>query len=453
MRIGETKAKGTSFAFKARTAALKRVGVVYVKADKSIAFVPLSILASAKQGGGKVLVKLPRGTMLECPAFETLSELIALVSAAGTENSRVSAMLLENRVQPIYEGDFPSKLEPRELKALFTLAEGYGKELVYLKKEKMYVLAEPEVPQIVSKIGLFMLPLGLVVSYSSAEDLLSVLVPARIQPPIIPELWEMARACPLPQSTGNPQGSPGAKSFGVTHIGTGERTSNQDFFIAGENIFVVADGLGGGEKGEKAAAIGARVTYYCLQNGYSLDMAIFLAHREIKAYNRRRCVQAGTTIVAGFIDASGLAHLGQVGDSRIYLLNQSGGLYLLTRDQTYGAHLVDRDFPGQFQFLTLGVNLEEWDERLDKTRRGHVLIQALGKEIVPFITRHPTAKGDVFLFCSDGLRALSGQRIKEIMFSGITQGQSAEQIANQLLMAALASGRASDNVTLVIGVA
>jgi serine/threonine protein phosphatase PrpC len=114
---------------------------------------------------------------------------------------------------------------------------------------------------------------------------------------------------------------------------------------------------------------------------------------------------------------------------------------------------VDRKFPGQFQALTSGINLEKWDEELNKSGHGNVLLQALGaeKEIIPFITRHPTAKGDVFLFCSDGLRALPGQRIKEVMFSGITQGQSAKQIADQLLITALAGGRADDNVTLVIG--
>lgn len=129
------------------------------------------------------------------------------------------------------------------------------------------------------------------------------------------------------------------------------RTENQDKICAGflfENVSlaVVCDGMGGAASGAVASDIAATEIYRRVSEGYRLGMKPStvrnLLETAVRAANRlvyeKSCEDIdkngmGTTCVAALV-ADKSAYIINVGDSRAYLMNDSG-ITQITEDHTY----------------------------------------------------------------------------------------------------------------------
>ena len=218
------------------------------------------------------------------------------------------------------------------------------------------------------------------------------------------------------------------------------RSSNQDSVYAGNNMLVVADGMGGHAAGEVASAAVARVFAALeplpaddVQPDVVLRAAIARAGDAL-----RELVLAdpelegmGTTVTALLLSGD-LVGVAQVGDSRAYLL-RDGVLEQLTHDQTLVQSLVDEGRISQAQ-------AESHPQR-------SVLLQALdGRvEVEPEISLRTPRADDRYLVCSDGLSGvLSDATLRDVL----AQHDQAEAVERLVDLARRAG--APDNVTCVV---
>ena len=180
-----------------------------------------------------------------------------------------------------------------------------------------------------------------------------------------------------------------------------KRKINQDSFGTAKNdwgeIFIVADGMGGHKGGEVASKI--TVDHMC--NEFKLassdtSPAVFL-ERSINSANEVVSSKAkegpdyegmGTTVVAVIIKDEE-AHIGHVGDSRVYIFRNSQPCFI-TKDHSFVQDLVDQGL----------ISEEEAEDHPKKNR----ILQAIGTgSVKPDIITKKLYKGDHILMCSDGL--------------------------------------------------
>ena len=262
--------------------------------------------------------------------------------------------------------------------------------------------------------------------------------------------------------------------YGLTHPGK-VRTENQDHFLIcslrkqvmvhqtslpqadhlmadSERLallMMVADGVGGGAKGEAASrtalqAVSRYVShsmrcYYAA--GSAEDRELFEALQEGARRTHEDLVHRGetdaeyrgmATTLTLYLGVWPRAYLLQVGDSRCYFLRE-GELTQITRDQTMAQELID-----------LGV-LAPADA--PGTPLAHTLSSSIGgRQTDLAVTRVGLTWGTVVLLCSDGLtRHVSDDRIRERLRSMT----SAKQVCEDLLQDALEGG-GCDNITVVV---
>ncbi|MCS7069921.1 MAG: protein phosphatase 2C domain-containing protein [Anaerolinea sp.] len=198
------------------------------------------------------------------------------------------------------------------------------------------------------------------------------------------------------------------------------RANNQDavfsFFSSGRSndnlsdfgLFIVADGLGGHQDGEKASALSTRIiAQYVLKNLYmpllqgELDTgqsindliadAVLKAHMEIQLR-----VPQGSTTCSAVLIIDDIAYIAHVGDSRIYLVHKSK-MEQLTRDHSVVQRLIELDHIAP-------------DEAAAYQNRSY-LYRALGQnedlEIDTYRRRLPP--NSRLLLCSDGLWGQVGE--------------------------------------------
>ena len=262
--------------------------------------------------------------------------------------------------------------------------------------------------------------------------------------------------------------------YGITHPGL-VRRENQDHFLicslrkqilvhhtslpglenlpaAAERlafVAMVADGVGGGARGEEAARLAVEtVTQYvtgsmrCYYAASGVDDAEFFQALEDAAlqchadFLQRAAQDANArgmaTTLTLWLGVWPRAYLLQVGDSRYYALRR-GELLQISRDQTMAQELVD-----------LGV-LSRADA--SRSRLATTLSSAIGgRQTAPVVTRMDSEWGNVGLLCSDGLtRHVPDERIRE----RLRAMTSAKQVCEDLLQDALAGG-GTDNITIVV---
>lgn len=189
-----------------------------------------------------------------------------------------------------------------------------------------------------------------------------------------------------------------------------EREHNEDFYLIDPamGLFVVCDGMGGHEAGEVASQMAAERVRSYLQV-FREDLVGFRdtpsARRMLERLVRHAIVDAsravyecaneapgrsgmGTTLSLVLV-REGLAVMGHVGDSRVYLL-RGGELHQLSQDHTYVAELVRG-----------GLSIE----RARKSSLSHVLTRAVGRQPVVEVDTLviELVAGDRLLLCSDGL--------------------------------------------------
>jgi protein phosphatase len=286
---------------------------------------------------------------------------------------------------------------------------------------------------------------------------------------------------PAPQ-TATPPGTLARKPYdeeidvyGLTHAGR-VRPDNQDHFLicalrkqmvvyhtslpdpthlnAGPErlafLAMVADGVGGGARGEEASRIalegvtqyvsGTMRCYYTADAAddreftESLQEAALRSHAELVRRGQEDPDYRGmATTLTLFLGVWPRAYLLQLGDSRCYVLRR-GELSQITRDQTMAQELID-----------LGV-LTRTDAT--GTRYARTLSSSIGgRQTDPVVTRLDMDWGTVVLLCSDGLtNHVSDARIRETLRSMT----SATQACQDLLQEAL-DGGGSDNITIIVG--
>jgi serine/threonine protein phosphatase PrpC len=262
--------------------------------------------------------------------------------------------------------------------------------------------------------------------------------------------------------------------YGLTHPGK-LRSENQDHFLicalrkqmvvnltslpdaeqllAGSErltlLMMVADGVGGGSKGEEASRVALEgVTKYVSRSmrsyyaaGSADDREFFEALQEGALQCHAELVRRGeenpeyrgmATTLTLYLGVWPRAYLLQVGDSRCYLL-RSGELTQVTRDQTMAQELID-----------LGVMTPA---AAAGTRYERTLSSSIGgRQTAPVVSRFDLAWDTVVLLCSDGLtKHVSDQRIAD----RLRNMTSAKQVCEGLLQDALDEG-GTDNITLIV---
>lgn len=241
-------------------------------------------------------------------------------------------------------------------------------------------------------------------------------------------------------------------AFAVLQTSIGRQDELEDFVLV-----LVADGMGGNEAGEVAAAITVKSLFESLgdqppfrrigdeldiappnicrrQYGQRMTEALKEANRKVYLASRQGIGRRGMGCTAEAIFSDG-RHLvvGHVGDSRTYHLSR-GKLTQITRDQTYINRLLER---GEITPAEAEIH----------PRRAE-LQQAIGgwSDVDPQVLDVPLEPGDWILVCSDGL---SNQIRPAIIQAILERATSAESAARHLINLANLYG-AGDNVTAVV---
>lgn len=207
-------------------------------------------------------------------------------------------------------------------------------------------------------------------------------------------------------------------------------------------LYVLADGMGGHQKGEVASAVTVEAVpaeYYATVpklEEHNSEEAVIDALSSAIAKANIRVMEAteggGTTVVTAVLYGDNLVIM-NVGDSRAYLLRDDE-LRLLSRDHSLVSRLVE-----------MGKITEE--EALSHPRR-NVLYQALGQgaDLEIHIYTEKVQLHDTIILCSDGLWGeISPEKLKQVLKAA----ESPQVAVQQLIDIANAAG-GPDNITVII---
>lgn len=220
-----------------------------------------------------------------------------------------------------------------------------------------------------------------------------------------------------------------------THVGM-RRQVNEDSAIAEHPVYVVADGMGGHEAGDRAsaAAIGAFAELAALGRTLGVadvDAAITAARGAVDtvAFGTERgagCTLTGVVLIEH--EAAPHWYVLNIGDSRVYQLTGTA-LSQLTDDHSLQAELAAA---GRAEAAETPRN---------------VITRALGSED----SRHdgwliPVRTGTRLLVCSDGLTTeLADEELRAVL----TVGGRSEAVADELVRRACEAG-GRDNITVIV---
>jgi PPM family protein phosphatase len=226
---------------------------------------------------------------------------------------------------------------------------------------------------------------------------------------------------------------------GLTDPGV-KRTANEDSFLAESPVFLVADGMGGYEAGDRASgAVVEAFRSHVRGPGYpTLDdvrdalVAAESGVADVAASTKRGAGSTVTGVV--LVEHEGIPHwlVFNVGDSRVYR-HEAGDLEQLTTDHSLGQELID-------QGKLAREDLNSYGER-------NVITRAIGAaDSTADSWLMPVTNGERLLVCSDGLHSeLDDESIR----ATLTMSGRPESAADALVQRAkLAGGR--DNVTVIV---
>lgn len=201
--------------------------------------------------------------------------------------------------------------------------------------------------------------------------------------------------------------------------------SNQIRFSG--NLYVVADGLGSGERGKLASEYAARrvMHHYYMHDepdlGLRLRESIEAANTDLYNYSQTQpqLVKIGATLVAAAVRGEEM-HVASVGDSRAYLI-RDGQIVQITRDHTLVQQLIDE------QAIT--------EDEAKEHPRKDVVLRSLGSEENVRVDVHDfrLKPDDALVLCSDGLtRYMHQDEIAQILATQSPRG-AAEQLIRKTL--------------------
>ncbi len=226
-----------------------------------------------------------------------------------------------------------------------------------------------------------------------------------------------------------------------------KRDANEDslFVMPQEDIYIVADGVGGQNSGEIASTMAVKnIAEYIkeqplhdiedeeLLKKYFLD-CMRQVNRKIYQTARNSAENAGmaTTVVMLHLTAH-YAYFINVGDSRAYIC-RDGQILQVTEDHTYVNELVKGG----------SITKQEAESHPQK----NMITRALGgdEKILPDFYRLEILKNDVIILCSDGLY---GELSEEEIGSMARESSSMSVLSKNLVQRANKNG-GSDNITVI----
>lgn len=272
------------------------------------------------------------------------------------------------------------------------------------------------------------------------------------------------------QSDAKPTASPPRQSgdvrfeaVGVTDIGR-QRKHNEDHVLLRPelDLFVVADGMGGHNAGDIASRLATaslRNFYEAVSSGaepdkqfvegygdldkeaQNLAAAIRKANRDVFEISStyRQHHGMGSTVVACFLArATGVMHIGHVGDSRCYRY-RDGKLQQLTHD-----HSLIND--------ALALKPDLTQEELARLPK-NIITRALGmrEDVKVDIRSDEVQLGDIYLLCSDGLSGMVEEEEIENVLAALyaIQGSDLREGCETLVTLANDAG-GTDNITAIL---
>ena len=235
------------------------------------------------------------------------------------------------------------------------------------------------------------------------------------------------------------------KSYSLTDTGR-VRSMNEDYVFVSErpigklpNLFVVADGMGGHNAGERASSYAVEVLLANIRKSkernpvkvlrYAMEHANDSVYQE--AMTKEGCRGMGTTMVAATILKDTL-YITNVGDSRLYVIGN--GIRQITHDHS----LVE-------EMVRMGkLTEEEGRNHPDK----NIITRAIGAKETVAVDCFEEKIGirDVILLCSDGLtNMVSDEQIQQI----INTEKNLQKAAELLVETANRNG-GRDNITVLL---
>jgi serine/threonine protein phosphatase PrpC len=225
------------------------------------------------------------------------------------------------------------------------------------------------------------------------------------------------------------------------------RSGNEDNFFAEADdrrgVFVVADGMGGHAAGEVASEMAVQIVS---RNLLTLTTVIEPASHEKLAQAMRDANRAIYDRMLAEVDKQGMGTtasvlvlsdnqflIGQIGDSRIYLL-RDGALSQLTKDHSYVQEQVDAGLltPEQARYHPYS----------------NVITRCVGasESVEADIYSGEMRPGDVFLLASDGLTGMvDDRRLQQMLLARSGPGRIVDALIAE------ANGRGGlDNITAIV---
>src|SRR5438128_1436870 len=225
------------------------------------------------------------------------------------------------------------------------------------------------------------------------------------------------------------------------------RSGNEDNFSAEADeqrgLFIVADGMGGHAAGEVASEMAVQIVQRELTELRDLESngverrvteALKTANRAIHERTLIEVDKQGMGTTVSVLIISGRRYLiGQVGDSRVYLL-RDGALAQLTKDHSYVQEQVDAGFltPEQARYHPYS----------------NVITRCVGAspDVEPDVYRGEVKLGDIYLVASDGLTGMvDDRRIHALLMSRAEPERKVHSLISE------ANGRGGlDNITAIV---
>ncbi|MBX9928843.1 MAG: Stp1/IreP family PP2C-type Ser/Thr phosphatase [Gemmatimonadaceae bacterium] len=225
------------------------------------------------------------------------------------------------------------------------------------------------------------------------------------------------------------------------------RSGNEDNFFADADahrgVFVVCDGMGGHAAGEVASEMACQIVSRELLQLRTVNdatahqrMANALKEANRAIYDRMLSEsdkQGMGTTASALVLSDNRYLIGQIGDSRVYLL-RDGALTQLTKDHSYVQEQVDAGLltPEQARYHPYS----------------NVITRCVGasEEVEADLYEGEVKIGDVFLVASDGLTGMvDDRRLQQILLVRAGPGRVVDSLINE------ANGRGGlDNITAVV---
>ncbi len=238
------------------------------------------------------------------------------------------------------------------------------------------------------------------------------------------------------------------EAYGQTDIGKIRMNNEDSFFLTLEkikdlnNLFIIADGMGGHNAGEIASqeAIRRLIEFILEREVIGKDYIGFLKKATehanyqtyIKSVKNRGLKGMGTTITAITIEGN-KAYGAHVGDSRLYSF-RNDELTQITEDHTF------------IQEMVRTGRLTDDEAKAHPNRNMITRAVGIGANVEVDAFEFDINESDILLICSDGLSGmLSNEKISEILATNDTIEQKTQKLVQQAL-----DNGGEDNVTVIL---